>query len=126
MLTGTVKLCGEQGILNIIFGIYIRCQQIDCFYSKVNSSDRKLYILSPNQHQSRKMELQGLPLGFESATLISRSGSFIFSNVKLSSVISFRVPRHLFMGTTNCLHVLNGKPLLQWLVHLVNNKKKCK
>ena len=33
------------------------------FYSKVNSSVRKIYILRPNRDQLRKMQLQGLPAG---------------------------------------------------------------
>ena len=36
-------------ILKIIFVIYTRCQQIDVFQSKVNSSVREIYILRPSQ-----------------------------------------------------------------------------
>ena len=38
------------------------------FYSKVNSSVRKIYILRPNREQLRKMQLQGCRLGIEPAT----------------------------------------------------------
>ena len=47
-------------ILKIIFVIYTRCQQIDVFQSKVNSSVREIYILRPNRDQLQKMQLQGL------------------------------------------------------------------